>query len=837
MTAADSLRAWLRGEVMAVLRRKVAPPPLVLWCDFEGVWRDLLRAAADGDAFELWSGDEHELVLREHLITAAPNPRVVWLPVAQDEITYLKVFELQAEHVWTESLVSALARYGVEIARDHEAELRHLLPAHAKEWIDQPRAAWRELTPGSAKSALVDDDQILTALAKLGTSIAQLIGNDRVDVFVRRVAEDFGLPSLAPDACIDPSRCDDWRAAATARLIATDAALRVPGDPPQEGDRIIPPGRARDQAMKLLDRWQKNVELLATFEDLAQRGDARTSLGPWARSLEGAPALASRAAEEALFQKEVEQLTQLDEFEPLADRVAEREALYGVHVRGFWGSRAEHRLPWSSLVSLARAATLLRQQAGVEKAWKTAQEAVSWFTTVGWEIDRQGEALFRDDSALPSSLHGVRIRLRRAYLRHLDRCNSAFSELLYHHGIDGLGLSFAGEILAKNRPAKEPLAVMVLDACRYDLGARLAEMLNRGEPGRRAEVLTARAPVPAITDLGMPFALADDPGDLTVELTKDAAPRWRVTAVGGTQDLTEASGRRDWLRRQFKLKPQAISDVKSVLDAGPPSAKEAGRLLFVFGDEFDVQGHDGELQFTGAEDYVGRYARAVIQLRDAGYSSVAVVTDHGFIHWEPERDEVDNAPTGEVLWKSRRAVVGHALKHPTAVAVSVPRSDLECRVPRSVNAFLTYGRIGFFHGGATLQELIIPVVVFRWPKKAEKIAAVLTPLTDISSLKPRVEIRPGAHGKLPGFGADEKMTGRDVLVKVVEPRSGRRLFRSTESVKVLPDGAAVTLTLVREPAETCPRGTLLQVEVRDADNDELLDRCEVELNVDLEEWD
>jgi hypothetical protein len=74
-------------------------------------------------------------------------------------------------------------------------------------------------------------------------------------------------------------------------------------------------------------------------------------------------------------------------------------------------------------------------------------------------------------------------------------------------------------------------------------------------------------------------------------------------------------------------------------------------------------------------------------------------------------------------------------------------------------------------------------------------------------------------------------------VKVVEPGSGRRLFRSAQSCKVDPDGAPVTLTLEREGVETCPRGARLQVEVRDADNDELLDRCEVELKIDLEEWD
>ncbi|MGH6953497.1 MAG: hypothetical protein ACREGL_04900, partial [Alphaproteobacteria bacterium] len=283
--------------------------------------------------------------------------------------------------------------------------------------------------------------------------------------------------------------------------------------------------------------------------------------------------------------------------------------------------------------------------------------------------------------------------------------------------------------------------------------------------------------------------------------------------------------------------PAATTDVKSVLESPPPSPKESGRLLFVFGDEFDTQGHEGELKFTGAEDHIERYVRVVRRLRDAGYATVAVVTDHGFVHWDPEKDEVDDPPTGEVLWRSRRAVAGRGLKHATAVAVPVKGSDLECRVPRSVNAFRTYGGIGFFHGGATLQELVIPVVVFRWPKKAEKVAAVLTPLAEISSLKPRVEVKAGGPGQALMFGPDAKMMGRQVVVKVVEPGSGRRLFRSVQSSKVDPDGAPVTLTLEREGGETCARGARLQVEVRDADNDELLDRCEVELKIDLEEWD
>jgi hypothetical protein len=227
----------------------------------------------------------------------------------------------------------------------------------------------------------------------------------------------------------------------------------------------------------------------------------------------------------------------------------------------------------------------------------------------------------------------------------------------------------------------------------------------------------------------------------------------------------------------------------------------------------------------------------VRRLRDAGYPMVAIVTDHGFIHWQPDLDEVENLPTGEILWRSRRAVVGHDLHHKTAIAADVQRSDLECRVPRSVNSFRTYGGIGFFHGGATLQELVTPVVIFRWPKKAEKVPAVLTPISEITLLKPRVEVKPGGAGQTTMFGGDTNMMGRQVVVKVVEPGTGRRLFGSRKSYKVEPDGQPVTIVLEREGNETCARGVRLQVEVRDADNDELLDRCDVELKVDLEEWD
>ena len=79
-------------------------------------------------------------------------------------------------------------------------------------------------------------------------------------------------------------------------------------------------------------------------------------------------------------------------------------------------------------------------------------------------------------------------------------------------------------------------------------------------------------------------------------------------------------------------------------------------------DEFDS--HDGQLKITGADEHLRRYVQAIRKLRDAGYNRVIVLSDHGFFHWQPEDHEiVDDLPTGEVLWKHRRAMVGHDLSH------------------------------------------------------------------------------------------------------------------------------------------------------------------------------
>ena len=499
----------------------------------------------------------------------------------------------------------------------------------------------------------------------------------------------------------------------------------------------------------------------------------------------------------------------------------------------FWGREASKPVGWRYLVEMAGAASLIVENRAVEENWKTVTDAIDWYSLRGWQLDQAGEQLFKESADLPPPLHRIRARLRRGYLRTMDRVGRTFSELLAKRKGNVFELPTAGEVALAELPRDNvPTALVFLDACRLDLGWRLAQLLNQGEPTQRATVINAVAPVPSITPLGMSFALPVKRDSLHVRLADDCKT-FHVSIDGFDGDLKWAEERRKWLKQNLDVKDWL--EIEEVLDG--ESLKKPGRgrrLIAVHGDEFDS--HDGQLKITGADEHLRRYVQAIRKLRDAGYSRVIVLSDHGFFHWQPDDHEiVDDLPTGTVLWQHRRAMVGHNLSHPSAVHMEIPQSDLEVVVPRSTSAFRTYGALGFFHGGATLQEMIIPVVVATWPTKARKVNVVLKPVGYITSEAPRVQVQAAATGQL--FNADVNLLARRVVVKVKDPAAGKLVFRHGEPIIIEPEGSSVTVQLqMVEPKPQLAYGTPLLVEVLDADDEEVLVREDVTLKIDISDW-
>ena len=345
----------------------------------------------------------------------------------------------------------------------------------------------------------------------------------------------------------------------------------------------------------------------------------------------------------------------------------------------------------------------------------------------------------------------------------------------------------------------------------------------------------AVAPVPGVTPLGMALALPIERKKLRIECFADGKG-FSVAAENFDGNLGIASERRRWLSETFGVKD--FLTITDVLDSEKLRSPGKGRrLLVVEGGEFDMEGHEGQLQLGGAEEHLERYAQAIRKIRKAGYNHIVIVTDHGFFHWQPEADEIeDSKPDGEILWLSRRAIIGRNLKHKSALHLHVPCSDLEAMTPRSINAFKTYGGLGYFHGGATLQEIIIPAVVVNWPARTTKLPIVLKPVGYIASENPRVQLEAGVKGQTSLIPDSTQLTRR-VLVKVRDTSSGKLIFKHTEPVIIEPSGKPVTVQLqMVEPRPKVPYGSDLEIEVLDADDEEPLVREKVILKVAIDEW-
>ena len=286
------------------------------------------------------------------------------------------------------------------------------------------------------------------------------------------------------------------------------------------------------------------------------------------------------------------------------------------------------------MAAFGQAAQVLRENDDVEKTWHTLKDAVAWYVDQGCQVDKEGECLMREWSIEDTGLFGVQKTLREAFLQILDRTNTVFSEFASQSAIwpEQTSLPYAGEALkARLDEKKDPAAVIVIDAFRFELGKRLAEMINEGQTSPVATVTPCMAPLPTTTELGMPYALPGLAQSLRVSV--DPEKGWSVHAEGFEKNLAIAESRRAWLASVYHVKPSHILAVTDAVKTGFKIPE--GKLIFLFGDEFDTQGHEGELALSGAEIYLERYAQVIRKLRDAGYGRIFLTTDHGYFHYIP----------------------------------------------------------------------------------------------------------------------------------------------------------------------------------------------------------
>ena len=110
------------------------------------------------------------------------------------------------------------------------------------------------------------------------------------------------------------------------------------------------------------------------------------------------------------------------------------------------------------------------------------------------------------------------------------------------------------------------------------------------------------------------------------------------------------------------------------------------------------------------------------RLRDQDYANVVVATDHGFFLSYPEAGDLCTKPLGSWVNVHDRSLLGEGAGDTYNFAAASEKVGIRGDFPRFAGprSMAPYRRgLRYFHGGASLQEAIVPVIAVHLRKRSE----------------------------------------------------------------------------------------------------------------------
>ena len=271
---------------------------------------------------------------------------------------------------------------------------------------------------------------------------------------------------------------------------------------------------------------------------------------------------------------------------------------------------------------------------------------------------------------------------------------------------------------------KSKVCVLISDAFRYEIGDELQSLI-RCEDRFDAELVPALACLPSYTQLGMASLLPHQ----RLQLAEDGNGEALV-------DGNSATGSGNRARILAAAVPAStVVLAKDVLEMGKEDSRALIRdhdVIYVYHNLIDKTGDTRDTEervFGAAEETLDELLRVIKKLVNANASNLLVTADHGFIyqnHPLQDSDFVSTEPEGaEILYNDRRFILGRGLREsPSFKTFQLEQlglsGTLQVQIPKSINRMRLKGSGSrFVHGGATLQEVVIPVITINKKRQSD----------------------------------------------------------------------------------------------------------------------
>jgi hypothetical protein len=362
---------------------------------------------------------------------------------------------------------------------------------------------------------------------------------------------------------------------------------------------------------------------------------------------------------------------------------------------------------------------------------------------------------------------GLMADVQRTFVKHLEREGWPPSGRLANADV------FDKLVATKLQTSGRRVAYILVDALRLELGIALERQLAAEG---KVTLHVAFAQLPTATPIGMASLLPKAGQHLRLTQKNDA-----IIPVLSDVPLTNVTQRMAMLRDRFGER-FAESGLKDFV-RGKFKVPETVELLVLRTNEIDSQLESSPDTALGViHDELKRLRGAVHELKKRGFHEVVVATDHGFfINLRPEPGDVCAKPGGSWINVHDRSLLGAGTPDLSnfvvqAANVGIRGDFAQLAGPRSMSPYRA-GQL-YMHGGASLQEAVVPVIEL----KLDATAGAAPPAITV-----RLNYKDGA----------KRITTRLPVLKI--SAEGGSLFSGTSAVEVLIEAHDKQGNVVGEP--------------------------------------
>jgi hypothetical protein len=541
---------------------------------------------------------------------------------------------------------------------------------------------------------------------------------------------------------------------------------------------VLPKPEKQQICASILSRWRNDVRFEESYITAVDRVRSEMNIKEHLQlneallSVDTFPEIDEVISEELLRSTNHENY--VDKVDSIAD-IAERR------VDTFWtkNGRAEYWEPISIASKLFKKSNEALQDC--EKLGR--DELVDRYVLGWWKLDKMALELATYDFEREAALITPAFY---AYDTYLDKVNRRLLEAVKKEGWRQ-NLSSSWSHVAK---MDKPVAVFFTDALRFDLAKTLIDKLPVGVA--ESEVSWRYGVLPSITEVGMAALLPDAQLTLSFENA--------INVSIGDKSVTEKSDRVSY------LKERGIS----VIDFDSQDIPQAD-VLVVMMRAIDRLGEIVDIAPQNLIDIIEKLSRKILKLREAGFRSVVLGADHGFLYL---RKAPERIPCKGALVKWRFAVNTSAGNFVDKIDTLGINGDLLLGFPAGTSIFAVQGEAPeFVHGGLSLQETVVPVVTLKLEQRKKKIKVNVEYPEKIASRIVLIKLNPT-------FGKWD-VESRRVYVEVNKKRS--------EVVTLMPGKSETVKVTWLSGLKEAPEE--VELKVVDHDTGEVLSKCKAKVSL------